>query len=246
MNGVLRETFTVRSCHCDMMNAWLSNSVLEMMQETAGMHSDSFGLTREKMDSMNICWVLSRLTVEFSKMPALGNQILIEIYPTSEKLLFYPRSHVFYLADTMEEIGRAGSLWVLLDKNERKIVKNDTVTKGILLDQNRKPAVGSPATVRPLTSEPIKNVIQPRFSDIDINGHVNNTKYLLWCIDAIGMDVMKDYWISSFHVNFDAEVLYGMEIETELYLDDRAFAFIGSYEGKRRFAVGGRLEKRIL
>ena len=51
------------------------------------------------------------------------------------------------------------------------------------------------------------------FSDLDIIGHVNNVKYLEWCIDAALTSSTQNCEIREFEINFLKEALLGDEIE---------------------------------
>jgi len=48
-----------------------------------------------------------------------------------------------------------------------------------------------------------------RFSDLDIVGHVNNVKYMEWCVDAALPDGIKTRAIEEFEINFLHEALLG-------------------------------------
>ncbi len=51
------------------------------------------------------------------------------------------------------------------------------------------------------------------FSDLDIVGHVNNVKYMEWCIDASLSEVDIDRAIGEFEINFLHEALLGNHVE---------------------------------
>jgi hypothetical protein len=61
-----------------------------------------------------------------------------------------------------------------------------------------------------------------RYSDIDYNGHLNNTKYIDIFMDSIGLDVLKDYEPASIEVNYSNEIYPGETLT--LYKNDRLFA----------------------
>lgn len=107
-----------------------------------------------------------------------------------------------------------------------------------------KMAAGMPSAVRPLEGEVSEGQIIPRFTDLDVNVHVNNTKYLDWCCNALGLEIMRDHCIMSFDVNYDMEIRPGCEVRTELTMKDRAFAFVGFVGDKKTFSVGGKLAPR--
>jgi acyl-ACP thioesterase len=43
-------------------------------------------------------------------------------------------------------------------------------------------------------------------------GHVNNVKYMEWCIDAVGSDALTGREVRDFEINFLNEALLGDEI----------------------------------
>jgi len=243
MSSVYTETLELRACSCDMSGAWKPSAILETMQETAGVHSRIFGLGRDVMDAMNIAWVLSRLTVRFDRVPVVGETITVETYPTPNRHMFFPRTHIFR-DGTGAQVGCANSLWVLMDLTERKLTRSDEVLAHMPDNTGMAMLPGMPATVKPLSGEPVTGEVIPRYSELDMNRHVNNTKYLDWCVNALGVDVMAENCITAFDVNYDAEILPGSVIRTELTRDGEKFAFCGFDGAKRHFSVGGTLAAR--
>ncbi|XWS37093.1 hypothetical protein CRYUN_Cryun19dG0013200 [Craigia yunnanensis] len=49
--------------------------------------------------------------------------------------------------------------------------------------------------------------IQPRWSDIDANQHVNNVKYIGWILESVLMDVLEDYNLTSMTLEYRRECL---------------------------------------
>ena len=243
MSSVYTETLELRACSCDMSGAWKPSAILETMQETAGVHSRIFGLGRDVMDAMNIAWVLSRLTVRFDRVPVVGETITVETYPTPNRHMFFPRTHIFR-DGTGAQVGCANSLWVLMDLTERKLTRSDEVLAHMPDNTGMAMLPGMPATVKPLSGEPVTGEVIPRYSELDMNRHVNNTKYLDWCVNALGVDVMAENCITAFDVNYDAEILPGSVIRTELTRDSEKFSFCGFNGAKRHFSVGGTLAAR--
>ena len=228
---------------CDMYGSWKPAAILECMQETAGIHGTQLGCGRNLLEEFGLVWVISRVKVAFSRLPCYGESITVETYPTPPRLLFFPRSHIFR-DEQGEVIGTANSLWVLLDVNERRIVKSDEVAARMPDNRGLKPAAGMPATVRMAEGERAVQTLIPQFADCDLNGHVNNTRYLDWCMNALGAEVLRGRCVKCFDVNYDAEILPGVSLRTELALSEDRFAFAGFDGEKQHFAIGGVLEKR--
>lgn len=84
----------------------------------------------------------------------------------------------------------------------------------------------------------------PVYTDLDVNHHVNNTKYMDWCCNALGIDCMKEHALRRFCLNYDVEVLPGQEIRTELRTLGDHFSYCGFHESQRSFDIGGELMAR--
>ena len=245
MDQKLTTTLSLRSCHCDLFGHWKPSGILEAMQETAGEHSERFGLSRSVMDSYGIAWVLSRVKVEMTRLPVAGETVTIETYPTAARHLFFPRSHIFR-DESGAQIGCANSLWVLLDLKERRIVKDERVMEKVPDNPGLAPAAGMPATVRALPGDAQEGCVVPQFTDLDLNHHVNNTRYLDWCLNALGLETLKEQALMAFDVNYDAEILPGCELSTRLTREGEKFAFLGMDGEKRHFGISGRLGERVM
>lgn len=244
MTKLYTETFELRACNCDMFRAWLPSAILSCMQETAGAHSALLGLERATMESIHLGWILSRLKVEFTRLPKAGEKLTVETWPTPNRHLFFPRSHIFR-DESGVQIGCANSLWATMNMTDRRVEKSDFVISRMPDNRDLAPAAGMPATVKPQGGEPIVGEIAPRFSDLDTNGHVNNAKYMDWCMNALGLELLRERCVTAFDVNYDAEILPGCEIHTELTVDGEKFSFIGFGEdGKKHFSIGGTLAPR--
>lgn len=243
MNERYIEQIKLLTCQCDRYGGWLPSAILDAMQESAGRHCEVLGLGKKQMDELGLAWVLSRVKVQMNKQPQYGDSLSVETYPTACRHLFYPRSNVFR-DENGEEIGYANSLWMLMDKNSRKVVQSTEVQKHMPDLSTLRSRIGLPSTVSALDGEVQKRSITPRFTDFDLQQHVNNTKYLDFCCDALGHDVMEQYWIHSFNVNYESEILPGEEIRTELVRSGREFVFFGYVGMQRHFAIDGQLELR--
>lgn len=233
----------VRACNCDMSGMWKPSAILETMQETAGEHVERLGMTRAYFAQRGVGWVLTRLRVEMERLPEIDEEICIETYPTAPRHLFAPRSHVFY-DKKGDKIGCASGLWGVMDLTQRKLVMDGEIFDRIPRNNGMEMATGLPSSVRTLSGEGQKKRILAQYGDLDTNGHVNNTKYMEWCINALDVGVMKDWYIKAFDVNYYAEILQGSAIETNLTRAGERFSFEG-YEGeKRHFGIAGTLCRR--
>lgn len=86
--------------------------------------------------------------VDMKEMPMRGDKIYIETFPLPARHLFIPRVHIFRNAQR-QEIGHAYCLWVVLDKESRKIIKSSFVDARILDNHDLVNPAGTATTVHP-------------------------------------------------------------------------------------------------
>lgn len=215
------------------------------MQETAGVHAQKIGFDRGTIIQQGLVWVVSRLEVVMDRYPTMGETVQVETFPMPIRRWFFPRYFIFRDASGAE-LGRAGSLWLLLDWNTRRMAKPDAIAHLLPDNSDLIAPLGLPATVTEVDGESTHGLFIPQYTDLDVNQHVNNTKYMDLCCNALGIDTMRTNCLQRFDVNYAQEIRPGQVIETDLRRLEDAFSFSGCENGVRHFDVGGVLAPRAL
>lgn len=243
MMKVYKEENVIRASECDLNAQWKPSAILETMQEMAGKHGELIGVGRNVLMQENLIWILTRVEVEMDRYPRHGEVISTETFPMPNRRWFFPRYFIFR-DEQGHEIGRAGTLWALLDLNSRKMARPDTVLKLMPDNSDLLAPLGLPATVAEVSGTLETSSITPVYTDLDMNGHVNNVKYMDWCCNALGVEVMRNKCIRKFDLNYNLEVRPGQTLRTELRTLGEHFSFSGFDGDQRHFDVGGVLEDR--
>ena len=243
MQKTYSETFRIASYQTDLTARIRPSAILEIMQEMAGAHAEMLGVGRKLLDPMNLAWVLTRVEVQMERMPLSGETISVETFPMPNRRVFFPRYFVFRDAEG-KQIGCAGSMWVVLDVTTRRMASGAEITALMPDNRDLTAPMGIPATVEEVEGEAAEALRLPVYTDLDVNGHVNNTRYLDWCCNALGIETMRGYAMQHFAVNFNQEILPGQEVRTVLHTAGDAFSFSGFEGEKRHFDVGGTLVKQ--
>ena len=134
MLKIYKEDFTVRSYQTDLNARMKPSAILEVMQEAAGQHSERLGLGRSALLAKNTAWVLTRVEVDMDRYPAFEETFSVETFPMPVRRCFFPRYFIFRDSNGIE-IGRAATLWVLLDLGTRSMTKLDVV-KALMPDNS--------------------------------------------------------------------------------------------------------------
>ena len=230
---------------CDLGGLWRPSAILTAMQETAGMHSHILGCGRETLVQKGVVWVLTRCEVQMEKEARMGSRLSIETFPMPLRRWFFPRYFVFR-DEEGAQVGAAGTLWVLFDLEKRCMVAPGDVAGAIPDNSDLTPPLGVPGPVPRLTTGgTLERARTPVYSELDVNGHVNNARYADWLCDALGLEVMREYRVKTMRLSYAAEIRPGQAMELRLTRDGLAYHLTGSHEGKTHFEIGGELEKRL-
>ncbi len=193
-------------CFGRMKKSWL----LACLQEVAGEHCTLLGADNGEYEGRNLFWAVSRYRVEITQLPEAKQTITLKTWPCPTTRVAYPRATVAY-DEEGNELFRAMSLWVLMDVQSRAMIlpgKSGVVVDGITTGEEINP----PASLPPVAGE-FSEMRQVRFTDLDVNGHMNNTQYLNWVDDLLCSDYHRDHTPKEMTVCYLNEALEGQNLE---------------------------------
>lgn len=238
MQKTYTQTFRVTSYQTDLTARIKPSAILEIMQEMAGAHAELLNVGRSRLYPMGLAWVLTRVEVRMERYPLSGEIITVETFPMPNRRVFFPRYFIFK-DEKGQTIGCAGSMWVVLDINTRKMANAAEIAASMPDNSDLIAPMGMPATVEEVSGKVTESLRLPVYTDLDVNGHVNNTRYLDWCCNALGIDTMRSHAMTQFAINFNQEILPDQAVCTVLKQDGKRFSFSGFEGEKRHFDVGG-------
>ena len=230
-------SFTLRSPDTDLHAFWRPDAILTRLQEAAGDHASMLGAGFDALRQNNVAWVLSRMALEMDRYPVLGQRVTLRTWPGKARLGLFPR--YFVLEDEGgAQLGRASSLWVLLDLQQRQMVQPQSCGVTVAENLELAPPMAAPGKIRPL--EAAEQVTQrlPVYSDFDINGHVNNTRYATWLCDLFPAEQYKNRCIRDLLIHYHNEILPDQAVQLTLRQQNDAFTLQGSGD-KPFFALSG-------
>ena len=240
---VYREKIHIRSCDCDLMGTWRPSAIFVAMQEAAGSHSQLLGCGREHLIRQNIIWISNRSEVHIRRYPRMLETITLETFPMLNRRWFFPRYYVFR-DESGASIGCGATLWALLDIHTRRMMPPGSVQELIPDNSDLTAPMGLPGTVEDVDGEETLLTRKPVYFDLDVNQHVNNTRYVDWACDALGVETMRKYVLSSFRVNYDAEVRPDQQISLLVKRQGSRFRVAGFHDERMHFEIGGELQNR--
>lgn len=243
----MQKTCTVRqtllTTHCDMLSTWRPSAILESMQDASGQHCEQLGIGHDALRSRGLVWVVNRYELVMEHYPRFGDTVLVETFPLPTRHGFYPRYYAFR-GEEGQEYGYGCGLWSVLDLEKRAMVSGPLLADDLPDNRDLQAKLKMPALAKALDAEPECDCFLPRFTDLDDNRHVNNTKYVDWCVNALGIETMSQNELARFIVNYHREIRPGQQVSTELRREDGRFSYQGFVNGETHFAISGEMRKR--
>lgn len=183
------------------------------LQDIASEHANKMGFGRDDLMKGNWIWVLSRIYAEFTHWPVWEDRLRVKTWHRGTDRLFGLRDFII-TRDDGAAIAAATSSWAVIDVNTRKIQRPDAILAESFaggLAQNALPR--NAGKVEPAAADgSVSATHKVRISDIDINLHTNNAKYLQWATDSYNLDFVMTHQPRSVELNFLAESKIGDEI----------------------------------
>lgn len=191
--------------------------ICNLLQECAAVHADHLGISYEFMHERKLAWTLARLGVEIRRRPGVREELSVQTWINGTRGPFAMREFVVLDARSCR-IARATYAWLAIETESKKPVRPSQIVGGYPPPPNRENLNAQLGKI-PDPVDPVPWVSFRVFeSDIDMHGHVNNSRYIAWIEDTLAADSRRDGGKSSvtwMHVNFLAEAFAGDTIEVQ-------------------------------
>ena len=184
--------------------------ILYYVQEVAGKHFDLIALDYDQLAERGMIWAIIRQRVQISRIPTRGETIRVETWPMPNTRVAFPRSVIAYDAEG-QEVFRSISLWVLMDVKTRAMVlpaKSGLSVPGTVRGNELAPPSALPSKV--MANHRTRPVC---FTDLDRNGHMNNTRYMDWIDDLLPSAFHKNHIVKEFTVCYLSETREGQNLD---------------------------------
>ncbi len=225
MEKTYTESLSVRAIDCDEYGKMRLDALFLAMQEGGEQHARLLGVGHQSLLDRQLFFVLARIHVSILNPPRFGQHIRHTTWPGQVNRFFCPRYHVFSLEDGTP-LAAVGALWVMLDTGTRRIV-SPLQADLHFPDNSDLPApvdlpMHLPARINTAFTTSSRTV---QYSDKDVNGHVNNTRYISWLCDALGATAFDGFHISSLTASYEHEIRDENPLEIHLSQNENGFSY---------------------
>jgi medium-chain acyl-[acyl-carrier-protein] hydrolase len=196
-------------------------SLFNYMQDIASDHAVRLGFGRDDLMRDNRFWVLSRIYAVIDLWPLWGDTIILRTWPNGTDKLFALRNYEVTYPDG-RHIASGTSSWLILDQTTKKVQRPDSALSFFNTNLHAGQSVLRYSTKIDPASEngQFSTHFRIKVSDLDVNLHTNNVRYLKWVCDNYSLDFLMNNDPQSAEINYLAESRFDEEITIRTSSDD--------------------------
>jgi acyl-ACP thioesterase len=175
------------------------------------------------MQNFNQAWVLTNMYLEIDTLPFCDEIITIKTWIVSMQDANSMRALEIWHRN--KKISGALTHWTVLNTEKRKVENLALPFHHFTFYPERIPTkiklyrIHAPKIYDNYFTQIVKS------SDLDLVNHVNNVKYLEWCLDTIEISELLNQHIKTIHINFLREMHWKQTFEIGQTKDANAYHF---------------------
>jgi len=221
-------------CHCNKNGVMSWAELLRFTSDAAGEDFTFRDMPWTFLMERNLVFVVSRVSFHILKMPVHDQNITLRTWEEAPQGPLFVRR--FQITDTHsgEVLINASTIWTLLDVASRKIIPSKAFdlrtvpTLSTDYDGIKPGKITSPENMSQIGTHKVV------FSDMDANGHVNNSKYINFAIDNLPEEYQNKKY-TDMRLNYSKEATLGETITL----------FSSINEEEKKVTVIGKLEDNV-
>ena len=235
MHEYFEKTYTIRSTDVDIFGICRPSALLSFFQDLATDHALALHMDQDYLtEKYNAAWLLVRMWYRLERPLRMGEQITFRTWHRGAGGLILYRDFDLFAGE--EPVGEAVSAWVVADRDNRKMLRPGLVEN---IAASPVPAVTKDRQLKLIRTPKNRKFIhkrEVRYSDLDINGHMNNTRYADVIMDALTVEELRGRYVRELQLNYSMECGPGETMDISRLLEEDSCYIDGcSEDGARRF-----------
>ena len=234
-SAFFEQEFVVSMSLADCFGRLKPSSLMTLIENVAVGHVSDLGYGHDfTTEVLNAAWIVVRTRVTLKRPILYGETVRLRTWAATPKNAYFPRETELYVDG--EVVGEVSAVWVLADVDTRKILPPMKFYEVTGFKHRGEPRFEAPERIIPAKECRGEESFRVRYSDLDMNHHVHNTRYLDFAADHLGLENRPDLWVREVNISFAAEVKAGETLLISDAGDDEKRYIRGAgADGKKRF-----------
>jgi len=208
---VWKEKHVVHSYEVDVRGRAKPHVLFRYMLNSAWNHALSSEFSYEKLSNRGHFWALARFLMICNQFPQWNDQVVVETWGKDTDRFYALRDFIIHSTEG-EKLVVATSSWLILNTETYRPQKLDRLREYFPFQFGRHELDVKLDKIHALVREQERSRYVVHFTDIDVNKHVNASKYMQWMLDGYSVEILEKKALKSFDLNFIAEAKIDDEI----------------------------------
>ena len=195
---------TIECQEADYQGNYRISSLLSKLSDLATKNAVEVGIWRPELGE-RFGFVLAKETLILKRPIKIDEKIRLKTRAAACKRIQFTRNY-WVEDENGDEIASVYSLWTLIDLEKRRITKPDKA--GIIMPEIKSYDYTIEEYHEIIKELPLDYVMERQvlYSDVDVNQHLNNSRYFEWAFDAIPIKFFDKNYFKEISVMFKKEM----------------------------------------
>ncbi len=210
-SAIHTRNFRLHSYEVDQNGRARPDIILSFMLDTAWSHTKDTEFSYSELKDEGQLWVLSRFLAVLHDLPKWDDEIIVETWGKGTDRLFGLRDFIVH-SKSDKKLVSATSAWLIIDRKTSRVQRIESLGRNfpMQLERNELDVKLEKIEAKPAERSNMEHMVH--YSDVDVNKHVNSSKYLQWILDSFPVEYSEKRELKSFEINFTAEAKLGGKI----------------------------------
>lgn len=194
------------------------STIINILSDIGTKQSEELGGGMDALLENNMTWVFYNYHVKIFRHPMYGEKISVKTEAVGFKKFYALRN--YEIKDSSGNIiVSANAIFLLINLQKRKTIRIPQEQYEVYGVEGDMKGQFKIPRLEKLEEYKYEDSFKIRYTDIDSNKHVNNTKYIDWAIETLPESIVNNYQLDEIQVTFEKECKYGEEVK--VYTDLR-------------------------
>lgn len=189
-------------------------NLMNYFEEVALLQSEKCNVGFKYYMENYVIWMLHKWNISIFQYPVFGQQIRIQTLPDSVSGFMGYRK--FWVYDTNgTTMASADSAWIFLNTQTKRPARINDDMKHAYGHFGKPDAKMEFPLVATVNNPAYRKTFEVQKSDIDMNNHVHNTRYVHWALETLPEDFLRENRLVNLVVEYKKETTLGQVIASE-------------------------------
>lgn len=231
--SVYEQSYRILSSDTDAARRLRLSRLFTLLQEASIAHTTALGMGREKTLDRGLLWIVTLQQANIRRMPVYDEPIKLLSWPGDTMHLLFPRYYRIE-GEAGDALIEASAIWALMDQTTRRVVfpeEHGVAIAGVRTGNE----IPLPSAPKPPKCTETDTFTVP-YSYVDLNGHMNNTRYFDLAEDRMP-DALRKRALVGVQTEYAKEARQGTVITLREECADDRYLLSGEDGGQRLFRL---------